>query len=47
VKINSTILEAEPDCIKLLAPNGNLLNKRCRFKMIEADSLEQALSLFA
>lgn len=39
-----TILEAEPDCIKLVSPNGNLLMMNAAgFDMIEADHEEEVL----
>jgi diguanylate cyclase (GGDEF)-like protein/PAS domain S-box-containing protein len=40
------IIEAEPECVKLLAPDGTLLQiNRAGLDMIEADSPDQAVSL--
>jgi PAS domain S-box-containing protein len=37
-----TIIETEPECVKLIAPDGTLLEmNRAGLEMIEADSLEQ------
>ena len=37
-----TIIETEPECVKLIAPDGRLLQmNRAGLEMIEADSLEQ------
>ncbi len=42
----STIIEAEPECVKLLASDGALLQmNRAGLSMIEADSLEQVQGL--
>lgn len=38
-----TVVESEPECVKLLAPDGSLLQmNRAGLDMIEADTLEQA-----
>jgi len=39
-----TIIEAEPECVKVLAPDGSVLNmNRAGLEIIEADSPEQVL----
>jgi len=39
-----TIIETEPECVKLIAPDGTLLEmNRAGLEMIEADSLEQVV----